>query len=54
MANDDGRDELPDGGWDQVIRRAHEDRMIGRASAALSALEITLVPEARGSGNLRC
>src|SRR5882757_10581188 len=27
MANDDGRDELPDGGWDQVIRRAHEDRM---------------------------
>jgi len=54
MANDDGRDELPDGGWDQVIRRAHEDRMIGRASTALSALEITLVPEARGSGNLRC
>jgi hypothetical protein len=32
MANDDGRDELPDGGWDQVIRWAHEDRMIGRAS----------------------
>jgi hypothetical protein len=22
MANDDGRDELPDGGWDQVIRWA--------------------------------
>ena len=49
--NVDGRDELPDGGWDQVIRWAHEDRMIGRASTALSALEITLVPEARGSGN---
>jgi len=49
--NVDGRDELPDGGWDQVIRWAHEDRMVGRASTALSALEITLVPEARGSGN---
>jgi len=30
--NVEGRDELPDGGWDQVIRWAHEDRMIGRAS----------------------
>ena len=49
--NVEGRDELPDGGWDQVIRWAHEDRMVGRASAALSALEIILVPEARGSGN---
>ena len=49
--NVDGRDELPDGGWDEVIRWAHEDRMIGRASTALSALEITLVPEARGGGN---
>src|ERR1700704_3500322 len=49
--NADGRAELPDGGWDQVIRWAHEDRMVGRASTALSALEITLVPEARGSGN---
>ena len=49
--NVEGRDELPDGGWDQVIRWAHEDRMVGRASTALSALEITLVPEARGSGN---
>jgi len=49
--NVEGRDELPDGGWDQVIRWAHEDRMVGRASTALSALEITLVPEARGGGN---
>ena len=48
--NVEGRDELPDGGWDQVIRWAHEDRMVGRASTALSALEITLIPEARGSG----
>jgi len=49
--NIDGRTELPDGGWDQVIRWAHEDSMIGRAPNALSALEISMLPEARGSGN---
>ena len=49
--NTDGRTELPDGGWDQVIRWAHDDRMIGRAPNALSALEISLLPQARGSGN---
>jgi GNAT superfamily N-acetyltransferase len=49
--NTDGRTELPDGGWDQVIRWAHDDRMIGRAPNALSALEISMLPEARGSGN---
>src|SRR3981081_2375920 len=49
--NTDGRVELPDGGWDQVIRWAHEDRMIGRAPNAMSALEISMLPEARGSGN---
>src|SRR5471030_757148 len=49
--NIDGRDELPDGGWDQVIRWAHDDRMMGRAPTALSALEISLLPEARGGGN---
>ena len=49
--NTDDRVELPDGGWDQVIRWAHEDSMIGRAPTALSALEISLLPEARGSGN---
>jgi len=48
--NTEGRAELPDGGWDQVIRWAHDDRMIGRAPNALSALEISLLPEARGSG----
>lgn len=47
----EGRTELPDGGWDQVIRWAHDDRMIGRAPNALSALEISMLPEARGSGN---
>jgi hypothetical protein len=49
--NTDGRTELPDGGWDQVIRWAHDDRMIGCAPNALSALEISMLPEARGSGN---
>jgi GNAT superfamily N-acetyltransferase len=49
--NTDDRAELPDGGWDQVIRWAHDDSLIGRAPTALSALEISLLPEARGSGN---
>src|SRR5450631_3876917 len=49
--NTDGRTELPDGGWDQVIRWAHDDRMMGRTPTALSALEISLLPEARGNGN---
>jgi len=34
--NIEGRTELPDGGWDQVIRWAHEDRIL---------------PQARGIGN---
>jgi hypothetical protein len=47
----DGRTELPDGGWDAVIRWAHEDRARGRAPTAVSALEINLLPQARGGGN---
>jgi GNAT superfamily N-acetyltransferase len=47
----DGRTELPDGGWDQVIRWAHDDRMTGRAPNALSALEISMLPQARGNGH---
>jgi GNAT superfamily N-acetyltransferase len=49
--NTDGRAELPDGGWDEVIRWAHDDSKTGRAPTALSALEISLLPEARGGGN---
>jgi GNAT superfamily N-acetyltransferase len=49
--NVDGRAELPDGGWDQVIRWAHDDQMTKRAPNALSALEISLLPQARGGGN---
>ncbi len=47
------RMELPDAGWDGVIRWAHRDRMLGRAANALSALEITLLPEQRGRGASR-
>jgi GNAT superfamily N-acetyltransferase len=49
--NIDGRTELPDGGWDEVIRWAHDDWMTDRYPTALSALEISLLPEARGGGN---
>lgn len=45
-----GRTELPDGGWDEVIRWAHDDRMAGREPTAVSALEISVLPHARGRG----
>jgi hypothetical protein len=45
-----GRAELPDAGWDGVIRWAHQDRLLGRAANAVSALEITLLPSIRGRG----
>lgn len=46
----DERAELPDSGWDGIIRRAHQDWLYGRAPNALSALEITLLPAYRGKG----
>jgi len=46
----EGRRELPDGGWDEVIRWAHEDRVLGQAPTAVSALEISLLAPARGRG----
>jgi GNAT superfamily N-acetyltransferase len=49
--NIEDRAELPDGGWDQVIRWAHDDQMTGRVPNALSALEISLLPEWRGGGH---
>src|SRR5438552_9153945 len=48
-----GRSELPDAGWDAVIRWAHEDHVAGRKPHAVSALEISLVPQARGAGHSR-
>lgn len=44
LADVPGRTELPDAGWDGVIRWAHQDRALGRAADALSALDITLRP----------
>jgi GNAT superfamily N-acetyltransferase len=49
----EGRSELPDGGWDEVIRWGHEDRLLGRAPTTMSALEISFLPKARGGGHSR-
>ncbi|CAL77868.1 conserved hypothetical protein [Bradyrhizobium sp. ORS 278] len=49
----DGRMELPDGGWDEVIRWGHEDRVLGRRPTTMSALEIALLPTARVPGASR-
>ena len=44
------RSELPDSGWDGVLRWAHADWLYGTPPNALSALEITLMPAYRGRG----
>jgi GNAT superfamily N-acetyltransferase len=44
------RDQMPDTGWDGVIRWGHEGRVLGRPMTVLSALEITLLPSHRGQG----
>lgn len=45
-----GRAELPDGGWDEVIRWADDDAHTGRVPNAVSALEIMVVQPYRGRG----
>lgn len=45
-----GRAELPDAGWDEVIRWAHRDRLAGRERNAAAALEIVILPEYQGRG----
>ena len=45
-----GRNELPDGGWDAVIRWAHADWVADRRATVVSALEITVLPPYRGRG----
>ena len=47
-----GRTELPDSGWDGVIRWAHQDRALGRPADALSALDITLAAVAPRAGRV--
>src|ERR1043165_901380 len=49
----EGRTELPDAGWDAVIRWAHEDHLAARAPNGVSALEISLLPRVRAGGNSR-
>jgi GNAT superfamily N-acetyltransferase len=44
------RAELPDGGWDEVIRWANQDHLAARAPNAVSALEIMVLPPYRGRG----
>jgi hypothetical protein len=45
-----GREELPDAGWDAVIRWADEDWRVGRRATAVSALEIMVAPRLQRSG----
>src|SRR6516225_6979066 len=45
-----GREELPDSGWDAVIRWADGDRRAERRPTAISALEITVAPRLQRSG----
>jgi GNAT superfamily N-acetyltransferase len=45
-----GRNELPDGGWDAVIRWADADRRARRRPTVVSALEIIVLPPYRGRG----
>lgn len=44
------RAQLPDAGWAQVIRWAIGDLLDGRPANCVSALEISVLPEARGAG----
>jgi GNAT superfamily N-acetyltransferase len=44
------RSELPDAGWDAVIRWAHDDWAGGRKPNAVSALDITVLPPFRARG----
>src|SRR5439155_50215 len=45
-----GRDQLPDGGWDEVIRWGYLDRIAGRRPNTVSALEIMVAPRLQQRG----
>jgi GNAT superfamily N-acetyltransferase len=47
------REELPDRGWDEVIRWAYQDRLAGVRPTAVSALEIMVAPRLQGRGIAR-
>ncbi|MCX5533089.1 N-acetyltransferase [Streptomyces sp. NBC_00006] len=46
----EGRGQLPDRGWDQVLTWAFADRAAGLAPDTVSAIEITIVPGMQGKG----
>ncbi|GAA3491600.1 N-acetyltransferase [Streptomyces cremeus] len=46
----DGREEMPDRGWDQVLLWASEDRRSGNRPTVASALEITIDADHLGRG----
>lgn len=46
----DGREELPDQGWDRVLTWAFHDRQHGNAPTAASALEISVDADYLGRG----
>lgn len=50
LDDDIGRPALPPHGWDGVIRWSWLDHLAGRRPNHVSALEITVAPEARGTG----
>ena len=43
-------DGMPEGGWGWAIRRSAHDRLLGREPTIVSALEIMIRPDLRGSG----
>jgi GNAT superfamily N-acetyltransferase len=49
----EGRDTLPDRGWDEIIRWGYEDRRAGRRPNAVSALEIMVAPRLQAQGIAR-
>ncbi|OON83055.1 N-acetyltransferase [Streptomyces tsukubensis] len=49
-AEAEGREELPDQGWDRVLAWASHDRRLGRPGTTASALEITVDAEYLGQG----
>ena len=46
----EGREDLPDGGWDAIVRWAHADLLDDRATDSVSALEILIRADQRGAG----
>jgi GNAT superfamily N-acetyltransferase len=50
MGDELGRPTLPEDGWDGVIRWAWLDELAGREPTHLSALEVAIRPDLRGTG----